>query len=77
MCARSFAYLTCAVRQTNDVVLLHKMLHVFNLSSSSLTEEEFDLCDAMTTAIRVRLDELHCQCLECVENRYDSFSESF
>ena len=52
------------VRQTNDVVLLHKMLHVYiNLSSSSLTKEEFDLCSTMTSAIRDRLDELHCQWL--------------
>ena len=66
------------VRQTNDVVLLHKMLHVFNMSSSSLNEDEFDVTQTMTTCIRVRLDELHCQCLECEENRYDvNFSDSF
>ena len=66
------------VRQTNDVVLLHRMLHVFNLSSSSLNDEEFNLIITMRRAIRVRLDELQCRCLECYENRYDvSFSDSF
>ena len=31
------------VRQTNDVILLHKMLCVFDMSSSSLNEDEFHL----------------------------------
>ena len=59
------------VRQTNDVILLHKMLCVFDMSSSSLNEDEFDLTQTMTAAIRVRLDELHCQCLECIANACD------
>ena len=59
------------VRQTNDVILLHKMLCVFNMSPSTLNEDEFYLTQTMTAAIRVRLDELHCQCLECMENVCD------
>ena len=66
------------VRQTNDVVLLHQKLRLFTLSSSSLDEDEFDFCHRMTTAIRDRLVELQCKCLECVENECDdSFSQSF
>ena len=81
MCAQSSAYLLRAnlrcVRQTNDVILLHKMLCVFDTSSSSLNEDEFDLTQTMTAAIRVRLDELHCQCLECIANACDDSFESF
>ena len=57
------------IRQTNDVVLLHKMIQHYNSDFKDLNNIEFRYCTTIMDAIYDRLLELHCKCIDCDDYR--------